>query len=103
MVETAEPRQGDDLDVPSEPSLRRTACGRGLGEAEVGAVAAVVRDVLAEQAQQVAVVEDDDMVEELATDAADPTLRDAVLPRAPRGGAGRPRAEGLQDRSVEST
>ena len=57
------------------------------------AIVMVVRDVLAEQAQQMTVVEDDDMVEELATDAADPTFGDAVLPRAPWGGAGRLRAE----------
>ena len=39
------------------------------------------------------VVEDDDMVEELAPDAADPTFGDTVLPRAPWRGAGRLRAE----------
>jgi len=51
----------------------------------VGAIVVVVCDVLMKQAKQVAVVEDDDMVEELATDAADPPFGDAVLPRAPRG------------------
>src|SRR5678815_2806887 len=39
----------------------------------------MVRDVVAEQAQKMTVVDDDDMVEELAPDAADPTFGDAVV------------------------
>ena len=73
--------------MTSAPPTGRACRGRPVG------VALARPDVLAEQAQQMTVVEDDDMVEELATDAADPTFGDAVLPRAPWGGAGRPRAE----------
>ena len=93
VVQAAEPGLGDDLGVTNGPGLPWAARGRGLGQAEVRAIVVVVRDVLAEQAQQMTVVEHDDMVEELAPDAADPTFGDAVLPRAPWGGAGRLRAE----------
>jgi len=72
VVQAAEPGQGDDLGVTNGPGLPWAARGRSLGEAEVRAIVLVVRDVLADQAQQMTVVEDDDMVEELATDAADP-------------------------------
>src|SRR5262245_30194537 len=80
VVQAAEPGQSDDLGVTNGPGL---PWARGLGEAEVRAIVVVARDVLAEQAQQMTVGEDDDMVEELATDTADPTFGDAVLPRAP--------------------
>jgi hypothetical protein len=55
----------------------------------------VIGDVVSQQAKQVAVVEDDDVVEEFAGDAADPPFRDAVLPWAPGSRAGRLGAEGL--------
>src|SRR5258705_7745183 len=71
-------------------------CSRG--EAEVGAVIMVIGDVVSQQAKQVAVVEDDDVVEELAADAADPAFGDAVLPWAPGSRTGRLRAEGLHGR-----
>ena len=93
VVEAAEPGQGDDLGVTEGPGLPWAARGSGLGEAEVRTIVVVVRDVLADQAQQMTVVKDDDMVEELAPDAADPTFGDTVLPRAPWRGAGRLRAE----------
>ena len=79
VVEAAEPGQGDDLGVTEGPGLPWAARGSGLGEAEVRTIVVVVRDVLADQAQKMTVVEDDDMVEELAPDAADPTFGDTVL------------------------
>jgi hypothetical protein len=62
VVETTETGQGDDLGATNGPRLPWAARGRGLGEAEVRAIVVVVRDILAEQAQQMTVVEDDDMV-----------------------------------------
>jgi hypothetical protein len=83
MVEAAESGQGDDLGFTNGPGLARAARGCGFGEAEVGAVIMVIGDVVSQQAKQVAVVEDDDVVEKLAADAADPPFGDAVLPWAP--------------------
>jgi hypothetical protein len=83
VVEAAESGQGDDLGVTNGPGLPWAARGCGLGEAEVGAVIMVIGDVVSQQAKQVAVVEDDDVVDELAADAADPPFGDAVLPWAP--------------------
>src|SRR5574342_1023595 len=46
----------------------------------------VVLKVVAEQSAEVTLVEDDDVVEALAADAADDPLGEEVLPRASRGG-----------------
>jgi hypothetical protein len=64
--------KGDDLGVTNGPGLPWAAGGCGLAEAEVSAVIMVIGNVVSQQAKQVAVVEDDDVVEELAADAADP-------------------------------
>ena len=100
VVQAAEPGQGDDLGVTNRAGLPWAARWRSLGQAEVRAIVVVVRDVLAEQAQQMTVIEHDDMVEEFATDAADPTFGDAVLPWAPWGGAGRLRAGSAGSRAT---
>jgi hypothetical protein len=54
----------------------------------------VVGNVVPEQATQVAIVEDDDVVEELAAHASDPALGNAVLPWALWSRAGRAGARG---------
>jgi len=59
-----------------------------LVEAEVSAVVVVVGDVIRQPPSQMTFVENDDVVEQLAADAADPSLRDAIVPRA------RPRCPG---------
>lgn len=69
VVEATESGQGDDLGVTNGPGLPGAARGCGLGEAEVGAVIMVIGDVVSQQAQQVAVVEDDDVAGELAAQA----------------------------------
>src|SRR4051812_1294834 len=98
VMEAAESGQGDDLGVTNGPGLPWAAGGCAFGEAEGGAGIMVIGDVVSQQAKQVAVVEDHDVVEELAAGAADPTFGDAVLPRAPWGGAGRLRTKGLHHR-----
>ena len=44
----------------------------------MGAVVVVVGDVIREQPSQMTLVENDDVIEQLPADAADPSFRDAV-------------------------
>ena len=50
-------------------------------------VLVVVTDLLAHQAFQMAFVENDDMVEQVAAAVAGPSLRDTVLPWTPETGS----------------
>jgi hypothetical protein len=45
----------------------------------------IVREVRGEEASQVPLAQNDDMVQALAPDRADESLREAILPRAVRG------------------
>ncbi len=56
------------------------------GERAVTAPAVVMLEVAAEEPPQVALVEDDDVVQALAANAADHPLDEGVLPGTPRGG-----------------
>jgi len=49
----------------------------------VRSIVVIVGDVLVQQSPEVALVEHDDLVEQLSAHTAYPTFRNAVLPRAP--------------------
>jgi len=93
MVEAAEARQSHNLCSVSAPRHRPPRRCR-LAEAQVRTVVVVVGDVLAEEPTKMPLVEDNDVVEELAAHAADPALGDGVLPRAAVGGPRRLDGEG---------
>jgi|SRR6267143_480389 len=65
--------------------LDRAQYGRVLVESEVRARGVVVAEVAAQMLSQVSLVEDDDVVEDLAADAANHAF-DGVLPRRARRG-----------------
>ena len=52
----------------------------------MGPVVMVVGDVIREEPLEVALVQRNDLVEQLAPAAADPAFRDSILPRALDGG-----------------
>ena len=57
--------------------------GRGsLRQRKMRAVLVIITDVLVHEAFQMPFVENDHMVEQISAAVADPTLRNAVLPRA---------------------
>jgi hypothetical protein len=62
--------------------LDRSFVRRILGEGEVGPSAVVVLEVSGEDASQVALAQDEDMVETLSPDRADEAFREGILPRA---------------------
>jgi len=59
----------------------------------VCSVVVVVGDVFLEESSQMEFAEDDDVVEQFASDTPDPTLGDAVLPRTAIRRPRRPGAE----------
>ena len=58
-------------------------------------VLVVVANVLGHQAFQVALVENDDMIEQIAAAVPDPALGHAIMPGAANGSANRNRAQTL--------
>jgi len=83
MVQAAHASPGDHLPAPNRES---PTPGCLLIQSEVCAVIVVVREVIGEASLPMSLVQRNDMVEQFASAASDPTLRDAVLPRALDGG-----------------
>src|SRR5258708_23331665 len=83
MVQGAHASPGDHLPAPYRES---PTPGCLLVQSEVRAVVVVVREVIGEESLQMSLVQGNDLVEQFASAASDPTLRDAVLPRALDGG-----------------
>ena len=92
MVQAAHASPGDHLPAPYRES---PTPGCLLIQSEVRAVVVVIREVIGEESLQMSLVQRNNLVEQFASAASDPTLRDAVLPRAPDGG--------LQAREPESS
>jgi hypothetical protein len=76
------PDFGDWHDLPWLRPLDRPPIRRILGEGEMGRGAVVVLEVSGEDVSQVALVQDEDMVETLFPDRADQAFREGILPRA---------------------
>jgi len=87
MMQAAEPRHGDNLALVAGCSRSRNAPGwRCLRQGEVGSVFVVVPNVFTHQAHQVAFIEHDHMVEQIAAATPDPALCYPILPRTPKTG-----------------
>ena len=84
MVESADLRQRNDLTMRWR--LDSTRFRRVFVESQVRARAVIVAEVIAKTTPQVSLVEDDDVVEEFASDGTDHELGEGILPgRARRG------------------
>ena len=84
MMQPADHREGDDL-----PPIRRLALawfGGVLVEREVGPGAVIVLEVLPQDAPQVLLSENDDVVEAVPPNGTDHALAVRILPRGPRRG-----------------
>lgn len=82
VVQPTDTRQSDNLGFSCRALGYGSRRWSRLVEAEVGAVVVVVGDVIRQQSSQMALVENDDVIEQLAADAADPSLCDGIVPRA---------------------
>jgi hypothetical protein len=89
---------------PSESRIRAYATGGDRGssaarcsppQSKMGAVFVVVGNLRAEQPLQLAFIDRDDVIQQVAPATADPAFGDAILPRAPERGSDRPHFERL--------
>ena len=86
MMESAQPWHRDNFAVGIRIFRSLTAGGRFLRQREMGAVLMVIADVLSHEALQMALVENDHVVEQVPAAVADPTVGNAVLPRTAETG-----------------
>lgn len=81
MVKAAEDRSRDNLAEP----LDRPPARRIRGDRQVCPYPVVVVSISRENPAQMALAEDDDVIEAFSTDRTDQSLRMPILPRGPRG------------------
>jgi hypothetical protein len=84
MMQAADHREGDDL--PLIGGLSPAGFGGVLVEREVCPGSVIVLEVLAQDASQVLLAKNDDVVEAVPPNGTDHALAVRVLPRRPRGG-----------------
>ena len=87
MVQTAEPRHGNDLRTCCRSHCYVPFCRSFLIQPEMGSFVVVIADVLGHEALQVTLVQDDYMVEQVAAAIADEAFGDAVLPGTLKAGS----------------
>jgi len=90
-MQTAEPEYCDYLAACTV--LRHPASGRLLRRSQMRSVIAVIADVFDYETLQMPLVENDDMIKQVSSAAADESLRNAVPPRAAEAGSLRPDAK----------
>jgi len=82
MMKAADLRNADDIGLRRGSALGSSALRR-ISQLRMDSVCVVVVDVLSEKASKMAFVQDDHVIEQFSPDAANPSLGDSVLPRAP--------------------
>ena len=86
MMQHAQSRQGPNL-VACRPLELGDASSRSLlSEREMGSILVVVENVIGHEPLQMARVDRDHMIEQIASTAADESFGDAVLPRTSKAG-----------------
>jgi hypothetical protein len=104
-MQTAEPRYGNDLRIRCRSRCYVPSCRSLFAQAEMCPVIVVIADVFGHEPFQVAFIQDDYVVEQVAAAVADEAFGDAVLPGTLEGSANRFNAEhfcSLYDLSTES-
>jgi len=104
MMQATQSRHGNDFAIRPCIPFRLAPGRRLLPQPEVSTVLVIVVDVIAHETLQMALVEHDDMVEQIAAAGANPAVGHAILPRAPNRSADRAYAQilnGLQNLTME--
>src|SRR5690242_5431637 len=83
MVEAAQAWLRDQRGIASRLWLDRTPIGRVFAQGVVNAILVVIAHVVADQTAKVLFIHRDDMVEDLAAAASDPSFGDSVLATVP--------------------
>ena len=87
MMQTAEPWHCYDPASAARLVRGFTTGRRSLCQSEMRSVVVVVMNVLAHQTFQMALIENNHMIEQIPATVADPTLRNVILPRATEAGS----------------
>ena len=87
MMQAAQSRASTDLAIRPRAQAPTWSF---FAEPEVSSVFMVVPNIVGEKSLQVKLIENDDMIQQVAPTTLDPSLRDAVLPRTPERGSNRP-------------
>ena len=87
-MQSANAGQSDDLRRAGRSLGDGSAVWRVLCESQGSAVLVMVGDVLLDQPNGMTLAEHDDVIQQLSPTAADPALRDRILPGAPECRAG---------------
>jgi hypothetical protein len=87
MVQSVKPRHGHNPGPSQRSWLYRSPLGRIFVQGIVNSVLMIVTDVITHQPTQVIFIQDDHVVQQFPSAAADPTLRDSLLPRTLVGGS----------------
>ena len=80
MVEATQAWQGNQTGMSRWFSLDRTSMGRVFAQRVVNAILVVIAHILANQTAKVFFIHRDDMVEDLAAAASNPSFSGSVLP-----------------------
>ena len=96
MVEATQPWLRDQRGIRGRLGLDRTSVGRVFAQRVVNTVLLVIAHVVADQAAKVFFIHRDNMIEELAAAASDPSFGRSVLPRCLNARPFRLKSGGLQ-------
>jgi len=80
MVKVTQAWQGNQTGMSRWFSLDRTSMGRVFAQGVVNAILLVIAHVLADQTAKMFFIHRDDMVQDLATAASNPSFSGSVLP-----------------------
>src|SRR6202035_4290856 len=81
MVESAESRQGLNLAFTRRADFRRPTCWRVLRESKMSPVLVIVEQVGRHRPFEMALIQDDHVVKQVALATSHPALSNTVLPR----------------------
>src|SRR5437588_7835857 len=87
MVQPAESRKGLNLAFSLRANCCRPTCWRVLGEPEMSPVLMVVEQVERHQSFEMPLIQDDHVVQQIASATSRPTFSNTVLPRTAKGRA----------------
>jgi hypothetical protein len=86
-MQTTESRQGDNLvDTPRRGRCHSTT-GSVLLQSEMSPVLVVITNVVLQQSSQVSLIQNNHVIEQVAPYAANPALRNSILPGTAECGA----------------
>ena len=86
VMQSTQSRHRDDLAIGASSIFRLAAGRRSLRQREMSSILVVIADVFSHEVFQMALVDDDRMVEQIPPTVANPSVGNTVLPRTSEAG-----------------